>query len=288
MRRRRLIVNADDLGLSDGVNRGIFECAEAGVVRSASMIVNMPGWSSALTRLQATSADLGIGLHFNIVAGYPLSSAPTITNPSTGRFYSLQQLAMRVLKGAVNRQDISVECAAQLAKLRDAGIPITHVDSHRHVHALPIVGTAVLDTAHAFGIRTIRTPLEPLRINAHRWDATLKKVVLATSWHFASMIRPRMRNPRHSVDPQHETRFFGVSLQGGNRFAERLSRLIERLPAGVSEIMVHPGYSDATLASLDSYTWQRECEVAALTSPSLRTRIRDNSIELVNFGSLRR
>lgn len=281
--RRRLIINADDLGLSEGVNRGIIECAERGVVMSTSMIVNMPGWLDAVDRLHATRTDLGVGLHFNIVAGRPLTSAPSITDPSTGMFYSMRRLAMLALTGNVSRDDVVVECAAQLAKLEATGIRVTHIDSHRHVHALPGIGAAILEPPRARVIRVMRKPLEPLSSNAGHWQATLKKVVLGASWHVTS-VRPTPAPHAHC--PQYVDHFFGISLQGGRHFAERLDSIVDSLPAGTSEIMVHPGYSDAALASADNYTWERECEIEALTSPVLRTRLQQRGIELVNFGSL--
>lgn len=281
--RRRLIINADDLGLSESVNRGIIECAEHGVVTSASMIVNMPGLHDAIARLHATHADLGVGLHFNIVAGRPLTSAQTITDPRTGRFYSMPQLGRLALTGKVSREDVGAECAAQLRKLQAAGIPVTHIDSHRHVHALPGIGVAVLEAAHAFGIGALRTPLEPLTVNVGHWRATLKKMVIGASWHLTSTNYTLAQRPRF---PRSAGHFFGISLQGGYHFAERLNNVIDRLPVGTSEIMVHPGYSDAALAEADGYTWQRQCEIEALTSAELRDRLQRLDIELVSFGAL--
>lgn len=301
--RRRLVINADDIGLSQGVNRGIIKCAECGVVTSVSMIANMPGWDDALASLHATSADISVGLHFNIVAGRPLTSAPSITDPMTGAFYSLPQLAIRAVSGRVSRDDVSAECVAQLAKLRAAGIRVSHIDSHRHVHALPGISGAVLETARMLGICVVRAPLEPLNVNPGHWRATLKKLMLGTSWHawhapyaasmrYTSRYTPAMSAHDYSTPNysryvnNYVDHFFGISLQGGTHFAERLDRIINQLPAGTSEIMVHPGVSDAALASVDGYTWQRECEIEALTSPALRARLDQRGIELVNFGSL--
>lgn len=286
-RRRRLIINADDLGLSEGVNRGILECAEFGVVTSASMLVNMPGWGDAVSRVDAMRTDMGVGLHFNIVAGDPLTSAQTISSPETGRFYSLPQLTTRVLMGLISLKDVRRELAAQIEKLRSTGIRITHVDSHRHVHALPGIGSVVADAARSFGIRITRRPLEPLGINVSCAQATLRKLAIGLSWYLTSeMHRSALRDPqsghaRHDVD-----HFLGVSLDGGRRFAQRLDSMIDRIPVGTTELMVHPGYNDDTLASLDSYTWQRECEVRALVSHPLRTRLERLGIDLLNFGAL--
>lgn len=285
--RRRLIINADDLGLSEGVNRGILECAEFGVVTSASMLVNMPGWGDAVSRLGAMRTEMGVGLHFNIVAGDPLTSAHTISSPETGKFYSLPQLTTRLLMGRISLKDVRSELAAQLEKLRSTGIRITHVDSHRHVHALPGIGSVVADAARSFGIRVTRRPLEPLGINVSSPHATLRKLAIGLSWHFSSVThRSARRVSRPGKAGHHVDHFLGISLDGGRRFAQRLDSMIDRIPAGTTELMVHPGYSDDTLASLDSYTWQRECEVRALVSRPLRTRLERLGIDLLNFGAL--
>lgn len=281
--RRWLIVNADDLGLSAGVNRGIIESAERGVVTSASMIVNMSGWPDAVERLGVTPARIGIGLHLNVVAGSPLTAAPSITDSRTGKFYSLPRLVMRTLMGSVNPEDVAIECSAQLARLESAGIRATHIDSHRHVHALGGIHAAVHAVAHAHGIRVVRRPIEPLATNTHHRQATLRKVVLATSWHATAMAH---RAVLRQYEPYYVDHFFGISLQGGRRFTERLDRIVDDLPEGTSEIMVHPGYDDAVLATADSYTWQREREIEPLTSRALRTRLGRRGIELVDFGSL--
>ena len=131
---RRLIINADDFGISLGVNTGIIEAAVAGVVTSASMIVNLPAFADAVDRAQLCPF-LSIGLHLNLTAGRPLTPARSLVRESTGEFYSMPQLMARASLGRLDKWDIISECVAQIDRMIDAGISPTHLDSHRHIHA---------------------------------------------------------------------------------------------------------------------------------------------------------
>src|SRR4051812_17111049 len=134
---RLLIINSDDLGFAPGVNRGILEAHEAGTLSSASMMVTTPAFAEAAALVRTRAPRLGVGLHLNLVAGEPLTPVPTLADPRTGRFHSLGELTRRALAGRVSAADVRRECDAQLAALAAAGVRPTHLDSHRHAHALP-------------------------------------------------------------------------------------------------------------------------------------------------------
>ena len=161
----RLVVNADDFGLSTGVNRGILEAHAAGVVSSVSVLVNTPGWTDALRRLRdlgpPPAPGLGVGLHLNLTMGRPVSWGGSLSDARTGRFHTLRALVARAFAGRLDPGDVAIECAAQLARLRNAGLVVTHLDSHRHVHVLPGVWGAVVETARSAGVPVLRVPLEP-------------------------------------------------------------------------------------------------------------------------------
>src|SRR3989449_135256 len=128
---RRLVVNADDFGFSAGVNRGILEAHAAGVGSSVSVLVNTPGWPDARDWLRAVGGTLGVGLHLNLTTGAPLTTAPSLTSPRTGHFHSLAALVARALTGRLDPAHVAAECAAQLARLREAGVRVTHIDRDR-------------------------------------------------------------------------------------------------------------------------------------------------------------
>jgi predicted glycoside hydrolase/deacetylase ChbG (UPF0249 family) len=272
-------VNADDFGLSAGVNRGILEAHSAGVVSSVSVLVNMPppAWEDAARRLRGAGPGLGVGLHLNLTAGSPLSRGGTLRDPRTGGFHRLTVLVGRALAGRIDPADVAAECVAQLARLRAAGVRVTHVDSHRHVHVLPGVWRAVVETAGRQGIPVVRVPLEPLGANPGNWRALVKKVALAAAWRLGSPSAPAPR----PVD-----RFFGISLQGGAEFLPRLLALLDRLEPGTTELMVHPGSPDGEAVRGDRYAAPRAVELAALTSPVVRERFRRGDFRLIHFGAL--
>ncbi len=274
---RQLIVNADDYGLSRGVNTGIIEAAETGVVTSASMIVNLAGFDDAVARARSCPS-LSLGLHLNLTTGKPLTAAPSLTRRKTGQFYPLPLLVARASLGRVDSSEVSRECAAQIDRMIEVGILPTHLDSHRHVHAHPTLWAAVVEAASSRGISNVRVPTEPLWANARDWRATLKKTGLLMC------ARVSRRRAEHNA-PVH---FFGLSLQGGSSFAARLFALIPKLPVGITELMTHPGYADSALSEHDGYTWEREEELRVLCSRELRDLIQRNGIELASFGDLTR
>jgi predicted glycoside hydrolase/deacetylase ChbG (UPF0249 family) len=272
----RLIINADDLGISRGVNIGIIEAAAAEVVTSASMIVNLPAFSDALDRAVACPT-LSLGLHLNLTVGRPLSRAPSLTRHDTGEFFTLPVLLARASLGLLDASDIARECVAQIDRMTDAGFPPTHLDSHRHVHAHPAIFAVVARAAASRGISQVRIPRESLRVNAGDWRATLKKTGL--------MICAGLSSGAAAADRAVD--FVGISLQGGKSFATRLFALIPQLQAGTTELMTHPGYADASLAEHDSYTLERVTELRVLTSREFRDLLARSGVTLTSFGQRR-
>ena len=278
--QRLLVINADDLGFAPGVNRGIVEAHEAGTLSSASMMVNTPAFGEAAALVRERVPTLGVGLHLNLLAGRPLAVVPTLADPRSGEFYSFGELARRAMIGRVSASDVRRECDAQLAALAAEGISITHLDSHRHTHALPGVLPAVLASARAAGVRVVRRPLdEPTTSDP---AASAKMLVLHGAWRVAMRGVAADDRVLLSCSPN----FRGIALQGAPDVERRLLALLDRLPAGATEIMMHPGYDDAVLAEQDPYRHEREREVAALCSAAVRERISRGDLRLVHFGEL--
>lgn len=271
---RRLIMNADDFGLSRSVTTGILEAAEAGAVTSASMIVNLDDFEETAARAR-NFGRLPLGLHLNFTMGRPLTRAPSLTSKG-GDFHGLVTLVKRASLGMVDSADVARECAAQLDRITEAGIAVTHMDSHRHIHVHPGLFAPVMEVATSRGVRSVRAPLEPISTNLGDWRATMKKVALSLSSRLSGAIRT-------GHGPDH---FYGISLQGGRSFASRLFGLIPELPSGTSEIMTHPGRVDHSLRSHDSYNWQREEELVVLLSHQFRELLDRHGIQLTGFASM--
>jgi len=272
----RLIINADDFGISRGVNIGIIEAAAAEVVTSASMIVNLPAFADALDRA-LLCPTLSLGIHLNFTVGRPLTRVPSLTRRDTREFYTLPALVGRASLGLLDSSDITRECLAQIDRMIDAGFPPTHLDSHRHVHAHPAIFSVVTRAAASRGILHVRIPRESLRVNAGDWRATLKKTGL--------LICAGLSGGSAAADRAID--FVGVSLQGGRSFATRLFALIPQLQTGTTELMTHPGYADASLAEYDSYTLERVTELRVLTSREFRDLLARSSVTLTSFGQRR-
>ena len=262
------------------MNRGIVEAYEAGTLSSASMMVNTPAFGEAAALVRERIPSLGVGLHLNLLAGRPLSAVSTLANPRTGEFFALAELARRSLSGRISASDVRRECDAQLAVLAAERISITHLDSHRHTHALPGILPAVLASARAAGVRVVRRPLDRFILSEPASSA--KMAVLHASWRTA--LRGVAPGERELL--RRSPNFRGIALQGRADFARCLLALLEHLPATPTEIMLHPGYDDAVLAAQDPYRVEREREVAALCSPLIRERLTRGDIRLVNFRDI--
>jgi predicted glycoside hydrolase/deacetylase ChbG (UPF0249 family) len=273
---RVLIINADDFGIAEGVNSGIREAHDAGVVTSTSLLANGAAFDHAVAIANGSDRMLGIGVHLDFVQGRPLTSARTLVDDRTGRFQSLSALTRRALLGRVDPHDVMTEAVAQIERVRRTGLAITHVDSHRHAHLLPGVWSAVVDAATSEGIRFVRVPVERHSADAYM-GATLKMLALRA----AARAAAEVRSP-----PRHTDNFLGLSLQGRHHFATLLLRALNSLPRGTTELMVHPGHADASLSALDSYRTPREGELRALLSAPIRERLRRGDIRLTHFGTL--
>src|SRR5690606_38377434 len=160
----RLIVNADDFGLSPGVNRGIVAAHRAGIVTSASIMVTGPAFAHAVA-LAREHPTLDLGVHLTLTELAPLAPTEAVRSlvDETGRFAPHAiAFARRYLRGSVSLSEVRDELDAQIRLARAHGLAISHLDSHQHVHALPGVARVVAELAKTHGIRAVRYPLERL------------------------------------------------------------------------------------------------------------------------------
>lgn len=277
---RFLVINADDLGFAPGVNRGILEAHAAGSVSSASMMVNTPAFAEGADRVRREAPRLGVGLHLNLVSGVPLSNVPSLVDSATGRFHPLEVLVRRALAGLVEPAEVRRECEAQLAALAAAGITPTHIDSHRHAHAMPGILAAVAAAAHDAAIAVVRRPLD--RVSILDPVASAKMLALHAAWRTAlTTVAPANR-----AILARAPHFRGIAMQGMSDFRDRLLATLDQLPIGVTEIMVHPGYDDAVLAAQDDFRAEREVEARALCDVAVTERLSRGDVKLVTFSEI--
>jgi chitin disaccharide deacetylase len=284
---RRLIINADDFGLTSGVNRAIVEGNRSGVPTSATLMANAKA-SVAATELAKAQPSLKTGCHVVLIDGTPLTSdLPTLANGSSLFRSSLKQFALDAVRKRIAAEEIQRETEAQIRKIQACGITLTHVDSHKHTHMFPQILRPVLRAARACGVRAVRNPFEPLQSwpksmvisNPDLWSRSA--AVMAFQM-FASEFRRAIKEEGMlSTDGT-----VGIAATG-MLDQQVLLKILKALPEGTWELVCHPGYSDADLQTAGTrLTQSREVELAALMSAETREAIARQKIELISYADL--
>jgi hopanoid biosynthesis associated protein HpnK len=293
---RRLIVNADDFGMTPGVNRAIVEAHERGIVTSATLMAKSQAFDSAveLARgVQDKAHDLSVGCHVVLLDGEPLSPAERIPSllerrNGTPRFREqLNGFAMAALSGRLRPDEIEAEATAQMRRIQQAGISLSHFDTHKHAHMFPAVLTPLLRAANRCGVRAVRNPfgrLFPLpfgRIvgNAKLWKRFAEMSVLRS---FAAKLRREVE--KHGLRTPDGC--FGV-LVTGVLTLDLFFEIAAAIPEGTWEFVCHPGYNDADLNQVRTrLRASREQELQVLTSPEARDALQRRGVQLISYDEL--
>jgi hopanoid biosynthesis associated protein HpnK len=281
----RLIINADDFGLTPGINRAIEELNDAGVLTSATLMANGLAFEDAIA-IASTRPNLGVGCHVVLTDGVPVSppeSIPTLLG-SDGRSFrpSLREFVQALLLGRIRQEDITREALAQIQKLQRAGIRITHFDTHKHTHLFPQVARPLLAVAEQTGIHAVRNPFEPRWSRALAHGSSSRRATIAA----ISLLHP-------SFQAHGQLRNSGVATtQGtlaisatGNLTETTLAQILGAFPAeGAYELCCHPGYSDASLERITTkLRAHRDIEREALLSVIPRYT---STPRLIHYGDL--
>jgi predicted glycoside hydrolase/deacetylase ChbG (UPF0249 family) len=247
---RRLIVNADDFGLTRGVSRGILEAGASGIVTSTTLIVNRPLEPALVDELKAS--ELGVGLHMNLTLGAPVANpkrVPSLVGAEGTFVRDAREAAKRASK-----DEARIELGTQIDEFRKImGRFPTHLDTHHHIGRHEPILELVLDFARAIKV-PVRSQDDGVRAAARRLT---------------------LRTPDH---------FMGESGRDPYWSAERVLEHLASLPGGVTEFMTHPGHFDDDLA-YSRYGKQRETELAGLTDPRAREAVAQEAIRLAHFGN---
>ncbi len=285
---RRLIVNADDFGLTPGVNRAIVEAHRNGVVTSATLMANSAAFDEAAA-LARSNPQLGIGCHVVLVDGRPVLAAETVSSlidaGSGGEFHqALGRFTGRVVAGQIKAVQIEAEAAAQIRKLQAAGMAVCHVDTHKHTHVLPQVLRPLLRAARACGVRAVRNPFEPVRISLLSGHLRLwKQYGLVRS--LSCLTRPFLKEVAAAGMVTCDGTIGLVTT--GFLDQDLLRHMIESLPEGTWEMVCHPGYNDADLAKVKTRLREsRSEELQMLTSPETRGLLANRGIRLISYRDL--
>src|SRR5437764_1972534 len=290
---RRLIINADDFGMTAGVNRAIVEAHRAGTVTSATLMANEAATDEAIA-IASQNPSLRIGCHVVLVDGQPLSnpeSVPTLigsrNRTRTAFRKGIVDLAIASAVGTPRATEIQNEAAAQIKRLASRGLRLSHVDCHMHSHILPPVLLAVLQAALDHGVKAVRNPFEP------SWSvAVTHKNSSLRSWNRSAQVtvlrllhsKFRSKVNQHGMKTTDGTSGIAVT---GLLDRELLMRLVDAMPEGTWELVTHPGYNDSALMAAGTELKEsRAIEFELLTSPETVELFRMRGIQLINYDDL--
>jgi predicted glycoside hydrolase/deacetylase ChbG (UPF0249 family) len=287
---KNLIVNADDLGWSEGVNRGIAEAHRHGIVTSTSLLANGPAFVLAV-ELARTTPGLGVGVHLNLSDGPPAAERETVTSllSDNGEFAgSPESLLLRIARRGVDLGDVEREWEAQISKVREAGVSPTHLDGHKHVHMLPGLFEIALRLAKRHEIPAVRVAHEESSLRTalaagpdQNAGVVIRQGVQARG---LKLLAPDAREMAERAGIATADYFCGIA-QTGELTRLGVERLLRALPEGTTELMVHPGYlDDALQKSPTRLRESREQELRILTDTRIRNLVASEGIRLIDYS----
>jgi hopanoid biosynthesis associated protein HpnK len=286
---KNLIVNADDLGWTEGVNRGIAEAHRNGIVTSASLLANGTAFASG-AELARTTPGLGVGVHLNLTDGPPAAQrelVPTLLSDKGEFEGGPEALLLRIAKRDLTLTEVEQEWEAQIEKVKDAGIKPTHLDGHKHVHMLPGLFEIALRLAKRYGIGAIRVSHEAssLRAALSAGDEKHTAVVIkqGVQARGLKLLARDAREQAQNAGISTADYFCGIA-QTGELTREGVMRLLRNLPDGTTELMCHPGYADAELQSTATrLQGSRQTELQILTDVEIRNLVASQGIRLIDY-----
>ena len=284
----RLIINADDFGLTPGVNRAIAELHQAGALTSTTLMATGPAFDDAVATAHA-NPTLGVGCHIVLTDGVPVSppeSIPTLLGPDRKTLRpSLVDFVQALLRGKINTRDVEREAAAQIQKLQHAGIQVTHLDTHKHTHLFPGVLDPLLRLAEQHSIRAIRHPFEQSWSLALGHGNRIRRLQVKLLGNLKTRFerQPQIRNAH--VLTTNGT--IGISATG-SLYNQTLHEILYAMPAeGTFELVCHPGYNDSDLDRITTrLRTHRDIERNALLAEIPALTMHPNAPQLINYGNL--
>jgi hopanoid biosynthesis associated protein HpnK len=270
---RRLIVNADDFGLSSSVNEAVIRAHREGILTTASLMTNESGFDEAV-KLAKENSKLGVGLHLTLLMGHSAlqpKKIPGLVN-SHGEFSnSPVGIGMNYFFKRNLREQLRAEIHAQFAKFHETGLPLDHVNGHLHLHLHPVIFKIMMEDSEKLRIRHLRLTRDCLsrnrKMSRGHW---FYRISHAAIFEFLSS---RARKVLAQKKIRHAQITFGL-LQNSRVDEDYILKLLPELPSGDSELYSHP--------SLGEF----KHEFDALISPRVKEQIKKLGIELIRYQDL--
>lgn len=277
---RHLVVTADDVGLAPGMTRGALEAAAHGIVTAVSVAPVGDAFDEAIAELRRVP-QLDVGAHLVLVGERPLSppaEVPSLLGRDGRLLPGFGAFCARYARGGVAIADVRRELGRQLDRLLDTGLPVVHLNSHQHLHALPRVFDEVTILAATHGIAFVRVPEDPLLPP----PLTPRAIALHGLRTLAGRCRRRLA-ARPTVAALDGT--LGLAA-AGHLTAARLRTLLAAPWSGRYELVCHPGSGGAALGTRYRWGYEWDSECAALSEPALPAALAERGIDLASFSGL--
>ena len=282
--KKQLIINADDFGIHPAVNEAVRKAATEGILTSTSLMAGGDAFDEAV-EMARSMPSLGIGIHLTLVGGIkpvlPPSEVPSLTWDNGVFCHDYGKLIVRDLEGKISLSEVYAEWDAQIQKIMNTGLPVTHMDGQQHMHMWPHFYPIARDLAKKYHISCMRVPDEDVLFgmkDGHiiRWAAK-NGLSLLSRMHRPDLKKNHIRTNDH---------FFGM-LYGGHLSPERFAKFILQTKPGITEIMCHP--SADTRAMEDTFHWgyHGEDELAGLLADINRDLIAKKQISLISYRDVR-
>ena len=265
----QLVVTADDFGADEAVNEAVEIAHREGVLTAASLMVTGTAAADAVARAKRLPA-LGVGLHLVLVEGRPALPAERIPDlvDDSGRFRTNMALAgARFALSPAARRQLAAEIEAQFAAFAATGLPLDHVNAHKHFHVHPVIGRLVIEAARRHGARAIRAPIEPGPPGG--------------SARLAVAFARRLRTCAARAGIAAPGRVFGLA-DSGRMDEERVLAALGGVSDGLNELYLHPAVRDDWPGHAPGYRYR--AELAALTAPAVREVVRARGLRLGSFA----
>jgi predicted glycoside hydrolase/deacetylase ChbG (UPF0249 family) len=286
---KRLIINADDFGLAPGVNRAIVELQQAGALSSTTLMATGPYFSPAVYMAFAQPA-LAVGCHVVLVDGSPclrLGEVPSLLDPQNRSSFRITvgSFVSDLLRGRIRGKEIEAEAIAQIRRIQSSGLTVSHIDSHKHLHAFPRVLAPLLRAARHCGVHCVRNPFEP------RWSLRATRTGGAVRRLQVNLMRSQ-RSTFSRLTKEHAmcTADGSIGLLATGVLDDSVLRsLLRAMPHGTWELVCHPGYADSALEQARTrLRIERETERSALLEVIPEALRNDEELDLIDFHQLGR
>jgi len=276
----KLIVHADDFGLSQRINEGIRQAHCEGILTSTSLMANGAEFNHAI-EICREMPTLDVGVHLTLVEERPILGAhtvPSLVDPD-GKFHRHATiLTKHYLRGKVCLDQVRLELDAQIRKVVSHGVRVTHLDGHQHAHMLPQILRITVDLARQYGIPYVRYPSERLGLYMLKEKGAIARTLQLLALNFLSLLG-------RSASVQRTDHFVGFYF-GGRLNKGNLLKVIEHLPrTGTCELMCHPGADDPeTTHAHWGYRWPDELH--ALLDQEVTDSLRRRAVQLISYREL--